>query len=50
MSAPSLRIAAVSLHTSPLEDPGGADAGGMNVVVLSQSHDLPRLGHRVDLF
>lgn len=50
MSAPSLHIAAVSLHTSPLEDPGGADAGGMNVVVLEQSLALARLGHRVDLF
>lgn len=50
MSATSLRIAAVSLHTSPLEEPGGADAGGMNVVVLEQSLALARLGHRVDLF
>ena len=45
-----LRIAAVSLHTSPLEEPGGADAGGMNVVVLEQSLALARAGHRVDLF
>lgn len=50
MPAPSLRIAAISLHTSPLEEPGGADAGGMNVVVLEQSLALARLGHRVDLF
>ena len=50
MSATSLRIAAVSLHTSPLEAPGGADAGGMNVVVLEQSLALARLGHHVDLF
>ena len=50
MSATSLRIAAISLHTSPLEEPGGADAGGMNVVVLEQSLALARLGHRVDLF
>lgn len=50
MSATSLRIAAVSLHTSPLEAPGGADAGGMNVVVLEQSLALARLGHQVDLF
>ncbi|MGO1285094.1 MAG: glycosyltransferase [Brachybacterium sp.] len=50
MLATSLRIAAVSLHTSPLEEPGGADAGGMNVVVLEQSLALARLGHRVDLF
>lgn len=50
MSASPLRIAAVSLHTSPLEEPGGADAGGMNVVVLEQSLALARLGHHVDLF
>lgn len=50
MSVTSLRIAAVSLHTSPLEAPGGADAGGMNVVVLEQSLALARLGHHVDLF
>lgn len=50
MSATPLRIAAVSLHTSPLEAPGGADAGGMNVVVLEQSLALARLGHHVDLF
>src|SRR5699024_386510 len=45
-----LRIAAVCLHTSPLEEPGGADAGGMNVVVLEQSLALARAGHRVDLY
>lgn len=50
MSALPLRIAAISLHTSPLEEPGGADAGGMNVVVLEQSLALARLGHQVDLF
>lgn len=50
MSATSLRIAAVSLHTSPLEAPGGADAGGMNVVVLEQSLALAQRGHQVDLF
>ena len=50
MSSRSLRIAAVVLHTSPLAEPGGADAGGMNVVVLEQALALARLGHRVDLF
>lgn len=49
MSSP-LRIAVVSLHTSPLESPGGADAGGMNVVVLEQSLALARAGHRVEMF
>lgn len=50
MSDAPLRIAAISLHTSPLEEPGGADAGGMNVVVLEQALALARFGHRVDLF
>ncbi|GAA1484624.1 glycosyltransferase [Brachybacterium fresconis] len=50
MPADALRIAAISLHTSPVEEPGGADAGGMNVVVLEQSLALTRLGHEVDLF
>lgn len=45
-----LRIVAVSLHTSPLAEPGDADAGGMNVVVLEQSRALARAGHQVDLF
>lgn len=45
-----LRIAAVCLHTSPLDEPGGADAGGMNVVVLEQSLALAQAGHQVDLF
>lgn len=45
-----LRIALVSLHTSPLESPGGADAGGMNVVVLEQSLALARAGHTVEIF
>ncbi|WP_114854991.1 glycosyltransferase [Brachybacterium sp. YJGR34] len=50
MSDTPLRIAAISLHTSPLDEPGGADAGGMNVVVLEQSLALARLGHQVELF
>lgn len=50
MSTSPLRIAAISLHTSPLAEPGGADAGGMNVVVLEQSRALARAGHAVTLF
>ncbi|MGY5763716.1 glycosyltransferase [Brachybacterium sp. DNPG3] len=49
MPETSLRIAAVCLHTSPLEEPGGADAGGMNVVVHEQALALARAGHRVEL-
>lgn len=49
MAEPSLRIAAISLHTSPTASPGSADAGGMNVVILEQARALARRGHRVDL-
>lgn len=44
-----LRIAFVSLHTSPLDAPGSKDAGGMNVVEMSQARALGARGHRVDL-
>ncbi|MFV0534192.1 MAG: glycosyltransferase [Cumulibacter sp.] len=44
-----LRIACVSLHTSPTDLPGQGDAGGMNVVELNQALALGRSGHSVDL-
>lgn len=44
-----LRIAFVSMHTSPADLPGSGDAGGMNVVEHHQAFALARLGHRVDL-
>ncbi|MDO5662769.1 MAG: glycosyltransferase [Brachybacterium sp.] len=49
MTAPSLHLAHVCLHTSPLASPGAADAGGMNVVVIEQARALARRGHRIDL-
>lgn len=45
-----LRIAQVSLHTSPLAPLGGREAGGMNVYVLELSRELARMGHDVDIF
>ena len=45
-----LRIAMLSLHTSPLARPGGRGAGGMNVYVRALSRELGRLGHYVDIF
>jgi len=50
MTAARLDIAFVVLHTSPLDEPGTKDAGGMNVVVMSQATELARAGHRVRLF
>ncbi len=47
--ATALRIAFVSMHTSPADLPGSGDAGGMNVVEYHQAFALARLGHQVDL-
>ncbi|MGG7508473.1 glycosyltransferase [Plantibacter sp. YIM 135249] len=44
-----LRIAMVSLHTSPGDEPGSGDAGGMNVVVRHQADAMAAAGHTVDL-
>ncbi|WP_175414180.1 glycosyltransferase [Agrococcus sp. SGAir0287] len=45
-----MRIAMVSMHTSPADRPGSGDAGGMNVYVLETARALAAHGHRVDLF
>nr|WP_243697286.1 D-inositol-3-phosphate glycosyltransferase [Aeromicrobium phragmitis] len=44
------RIAMLSAHTSPLEQPGNGDAGGMNVYVLELSRRLARRGIEVEIF
>ncbi|MEO5854142.1 MAG: D-inositol-3-phosphate glycosyltransferase [Nocardioides sp.] len=44
------RIAMISLHTSPLDQPGTGDAGGMNVYVLELSKRLAQQGVDVDIF
>ena len=44
-----MRIGLVSLHTSPLETPGGGDAGGLNVVVREAALALEALGHEVTI-
>lgn len=46
--AQRLRIALVSLHTSPEALPGAGDAGGMNVVERHQALALAQLGHQVE--
>jgi D-inositol-3-phosphate glycosyltransferase len=40
----------ISMHTSPLDQPGTGDAGGMNVYVLELSRRLARQGIEVDIF
>ncbi|WP_166983183.1 glycosyltransferase [Paramicrobacterium fandaimingii] len=44
-----LRLALVSLHTSPNDDPGTGDVGGMNVAVRHTALALAELGHHVDV-
>ncbi|MFQ4150028.1 D-inositol-3-phosphate glycosyltransferase [Arthrobacter sp. LAPM80] len=44
------RVAMLSLHTSPLEQPGGGDAGGMNVYVRHLALELAATGVAVDIY
>jgi D-inositol-3-phosphate glycosyltransferase len=44
------RIATVSVHTSPLEQPGTGDAGGLNVYVVEVARRLAERGVEVDIF
>ena len=44
------RVAVLSVHTSPLEQPGTGDAGGMNVYVVETSTRLAELGVEVEVF
>jgi D-inositol-3-phosphate glycosyltransferase len=45
-----VRIAVLSLHTSPAALPGRGDAGGLNVYVRATAGRLAALGHTVDIF
>lgn len=45
-----MRVAMISMHTSPLQQPGSGDAGGMNVYVLNTARELARQGVEVDIF
>ncbi|MFP7364771.1 D-inositol-3-phosphate glycosyltransferase [Corynebacterium callunae] len=45
-----MRIAMISMHTSPLQQPGTGDSGGMNVYVLSTAKELAKQGVEVDIY
>ncbi|HIW95362.1 MAG TPA: D-inositol-3-phosphate glycosyltransferase [Candidatus Corynebacterium gallistercoris] len=45
-----MRIAVISMHTSPTQQPGTGDAGGMNVYILNTARQLARQGIHVDIF
>ncbi|HEV8055854.1 MAG TPA: D-inositol-3-phosphate glycosyltransferase [Nocardioidaceae bacterium] len=44
------RVAMLSVHTSPLDQPGTGDAGGMNVYVLELARRLAALDVQVEVF
>jgi D-inositol-3-phosphate glycosyltransferase len=44
------RAAIISLHTSPTDQPGSGDSGGMNVYILRVAQLLARQGIDVDVF
>jgi D-inositol-3-phosphate glycosyltransferase len=44
------RVAMLSMHTSPLEQPGTGDAGGMNVYIVELSRHLASLSTEVEIF
>ncbi|MGN6723186.1 MAG: D-inositol-3-phosphate glycosyltransferase [Marmoricola sp.] len=44
------RVAMISLHTSPLDQPGTGDAGGLNVYVTEVARELAARGVEVDIF
>ena len=47
---PPRRVAVLSLHTSPLEQPGTGDAGGMNVYITQTATRMARRGIAVEVF
>lgn len=44
------RVAMLSVHTSPLHQPGTGDAGGMNVYIVELARQLAALGIEVEIF
>ncbi len=44
------RVAVLSVHTSPLDQPGTGDSGGMNVYIRAVAERLAEQGVEVDLF
>ena len=47
---PKPRVAVLAVHTSPVDQPGTGDSGGMNVYIRSVAERLAGQGVEVDLF
>lgn len=50
MSESHLRIALLSVHSSPLGQPGTGDTGGMSIYIRELTREIVKLGHTVDIF
>jgi len=44
------RIATLMVHTSPLDQPGAGDAGGMNIYVVESAERMAAMGVSLDIF
>jgi D-inositol-3-phosphate glycosyltransferase len=44
------RVAMLSVHTSPIDTPGGGDAGGMNVYIVETAKRMAEAGIAVEIF
>ncbi|QJY46260.1 D-inositol-3-phosphate glycosyltransferase [Pseudonocardia broussonetiae] len=44
------RVSVLSVHTSPLEQPGTGDAGGMNVYIVETARRMAQRGVEVEVF
>ena len=44
------RVSVLSVHTSPLEQPGTGDAGGMNVYIVETARRMAERGVEVEIF
>jgi D-inositol-3-phosphate glycosyltransferase len=47
---PIHRVATISVHTSPIDQPGTGDAGGMNVYILEVARRMADAGVAVEIF
>jgi D-inositol-3-phosphate glycosyltransferase len=50
LEAEKLRIAVLSIHSSPIGELGTKDTGGMSVYIRELARELGKLGHRVDIY
>jgi D-inositol-3-phosphate glycosyltransferase len=50
MSGARPRVAVVTVHTSPLDQPGTGDSGGMNVFIRAAAERVAAMGVDVDVF